>query len=363
MESNIGSNKAVYTTDVPEDRIKLVEMITRLEKPVVMFIGDVDSGKTTALTFVANELINLGYRVGIVDSDLGQKGILPPATVSLGIVEENFPSLSAVEPYMHYFIGITTPAQYIGETVVGVKRLVDVARSMADVVLIDTTGFVTGPGFDLKRLKIEAVRPDLVVFIQSTGEREHSIEELMAVSSPLAEAVLLKRSERVRPYSHEERRAIRAAKWRTYFSGSSPVLVDLSTLRVSGTSMFSGRSLTAEEREIFERLHDWVVLAGWKDKEVYTIVKADSSRRPYNRSVIKAVDFETLSNLLVGFIDELGFCLGLGILKWPRLSEGLLEVLTPLGPEELSRAVEVRFGRVRVTEVGEELALLRRDDL
>jgi len=362
MESDIGSNKAVYTTDVPGDRIKLVKLITEMEKPVIMFIGDVDSGKTTTLTFVANELINFGYRVGIVDSDLGQKGILPPATVSLGIVEENFSSLSEIAPHLHYFVGITTPAQYIGETVVGVKRLVDVARSLVDVVLIDTTGFVTGPGFELKRLKIEAVRPDLVVFIQSTGERKRSIENLMAVSSPLTETVLLKRSERVKPYSHEERRAIRTVKWRTYFSGSSPVLVDLSTLRVSGTSMFSGRPLTAEEKEIFERLHDWVVLAGWKDKEVYTVVRADTTRRPYNRSVIKAIDFETLSNLLVGFIDELGFCLGLGILKWPRLSEGLLEVLTPLSPEEISQ-VEVRFGRIRVTETGEELALLQREDL
>ncbi len=359
----VGSNKAIYTTDVPEDRVELVEMIASLEKPVVMFIGDVDSGKTTSLTFVANELVNLGYRVGIVDSDLGQKGILPPATVSLGIVEENFPSLSEIEPYLHYFIGITTPSQYIGETVVGVKRLVDVARSLADVVLIDTTGFVTGPGFELKRLKIEAVRPDLAVFIESTGERERAIEELIEVSSSLTETVLLRRSDKVKPHSQEERRAIREAKWRAYFSSSSSVIVDLSTLRVSGTSMFSGRPLTGEEKELFERLHDWVVLAGWKGKESYTVVKADSGRRPYNRSVIKAIDFETLSNLLIGFIDELGFCLGLGILKWPRLSEGLLEVLTPLSEDELSRAVEVRFGRIRVTESGEELALLRREEL
>lgn len=364
MEVDSSSNKAFYTRDIPEDRVRLVEEIVERKSSVVMFVGDVDSGKTTTLIFVANELINMGYRIAIVDSDVGQKGILPPATVSLGVAGDNFSSLAEVTPVLHYFIGITTPSQYIGETVVGVKRLVDAGKSKADVVLIDTTGFITGPGFELKRLKVEAVKPDLTVFIETDGGRWSYIEKLIQAVSSLTEPFLLRKSEKVRFHSHEERREIRTTKWSAYFLNSRPLVLDLSELRVSGTSMFSGRPLTSEERELLERLHDWIVVAGWKDKEMYTVVKADSGRgRPYNRSVIKAIDFGTLGNLLVGFIDDRGFCLGLGIVKWPRFSEGTLEVLTPIDEESLSRVVELRFGRIRVTERGEELSLLRREEL
>ncbi|ASJ02706.1 polyhydroxyalkanoate depolymerase [Thermococcus profundus] len=364
MEGEITSNKAVYTRNVPEDRLQLVEIIDKSRAKVVMFIGDVDSGKTTTLTFVANELIGKGYRVAIVDSDVGQKGILPPATISLGIAGGRFSNLNEVAPVAHYFIGTTTPSQHTAETVVGVKRLVELGKSMADVVLIDTTGFISGRGFDLKRLKIEATEPDLTVFIKGKGEREGDIRRLMDSVSNLTNTFLLQRSGEVRRYDPAERREIRRVKWRKYFEGSRTVEVDLSHLRVSGTSMFSGRPLTPEERELIERIHGWVVLDGWKGKEEYAVIKAgDDGKRYYNRSVIKAVDFESLSNLLVGFIDGRGLCLGLGILKWPRLSEGKLEVLTPLSEGELAKATEIRFGRIRVTETGEELGLLMRDEL
>ena len=54
-------NKASYTTDVPEDRFELVNVILHTPKrPLrVMLIGGSDSGKTTLLTFLTNELIKV----------------------------------------------------------------------------------------------------------------------------------------------------------------------------------------------------------------------------------------------------------------------------------------------------------------
>jgi polynucleotide 5'-hydroxyl-kinase GRC3/NOL9 len=358
MEASI--NKAAYTKEVPEDRAELVDALVSRGKGTIMFMGDVDSGKTTTVTFVANELVEKGYRVAIVDSDVGQKSILPPATVSLGFVESQVRHLSQVNPVAHYFVGITTPSEYMGETVIGVKRLVEIGRRTADFVLIDTTGFIRGRGFELKRLKVEAVLPDLVVFIEKAKE----MEKLKRAVSGLTEVVTLKASPSVRPYSHNERGEIRRAKWRSYFEGSKLVEVDVSTIPVTGTMMFSGRPLTVEEKELLERLQDWVVFAGWKVKDEYVVVKADSGRgRTCKGNGLHAVDFESLSNLLAGFIDGSGLCLGLGIVKWPRFSEGTFEVLTPLDSETLAMVSELRLGRLRVTEDGEELSLLKRDEL
>ncbi|WP_297462004.1 Clp1/GlmU family protein [Thermococcus sp.] len=354
-------NKASYTTEVPGDRLVLLEKLTSRSKPLrIMLVGGTDSGKTTLLTFLANGLMEAGLGVAIVDSDVGQKGILPPATVSLALPGGRFSSLDELRGLAHYFIGTTAPGQYAGEMAVAVKRLADVALGMADVVLIDTTGFVSGVGAEMKRLKAELVRPDLIVLLERGDELSH----LRTLLAPYGEIVSLEVSARVREHSREERRAVRVEKWRSYFSGSSTVEIDLTKIPVGGTSLFQGRPLTGEEIELLSSAFGWLVLAGWKGSH-YTIVKTDVGNFPrhYDRFSLRAIDFERLSNLLVGFIDGNGLCLGAGILKWISFSSRKAQVLTPLSREELEKAVELRFGRIRVLETGEELGLLRREEL
>lgn len=348
-------NKANFTEDVPRDRIELVEHLAALPGGTVMFIGGVDSGKTTAMKFVARSLWELGRSVAVVDSDIGQKSLLPPATVSLALVGESSGSVES-KPLAHYFIGTTTPQQYLAEMVVGVRRLWEIGSKIADYVLIDTTGYVRGTGAELKRLKMELIKPDVVAIVGDDNG-------LAALAARFSNVVTLERSPKAKRYSPGERREIRKAKWKEYFSSSRYVEVDIREMKVTGTNLFSGRALTKEEAKLLSKLCGWVILAGWENAGLYTVVKAGEEITTCNRSVLRAVDFETLGNLLVGFIDGEGLCLGLGIIKWPRLSEGKLEILTPLSEDELSGAEEIRFGRIRVTEKGEELGLIRREEL
>ncbi|ASJ10424.1 polyhydroxyalkanoate depolymerase [Thermococcus sp. P6] len=351
-------NKATYTEDVPPDRPELLEKLLRMEKPAtVMLIGSTDSGKTTLLTFLANGLLKEGLRVAVVDGDVGQKGILPPATLSLAFPERPFVSIGELEAYAHYFVGTISPAGYVGEMAVGVKRLVDIAVEKADIVLVDTTGFVTAQGAEMKRLKAELLRPDLMVFLERAGELSH----LRRLLSAYGETTVLRVSEGAREHSPEERKALRREKWREYFSGASTVEVDLSKVTPSGTGLFRGRPLIPEERELLAAIFRWLVVAGWKDEKYYVVTAGFGGEG--HPSTVHAVDFEKLSNLLVGFIDGEGLCPGVGIIKWINFSEMKAQVLTPLSAEELERTVELRFGRIRVLEGGEELGLLRRNEI
>jgi len=54
---------------------------------------------------------------------------------------------------------------------------------------------------------------------------------------------------------------------------------------------------------------------------------------------------------------------GLGILKLINFREFTAQVITPLKKEDLENVVELRFGRIRVREDGEELGLLSRETL
>ncbi len=355
-------NKAVYTRDVPEDRFEAIGFLLQEagKRPIkLMVVGSTDSGKTTLLTFLMNELISEGLRVAVVDSDVGQKSILPPATISLGIPVGPLSSLSELEGVLHYFIGTTAPGQYAGEMALGVARLVDVASKTADVTLIDTTGFVSGVGLEMKRLKVELVRPDFLILL----EREGELELLARAVGHLTRVIRLSVSDKARRYSLEERREVRREKWRRYFEDSSLLEVDLRRIAPTGTSMFQGRELREEEKLLLSEVFDWIIFAGWKSDR-YVVVKADASESRFlRRHRLQAIDFEKLSNLLVGFVNAEGFCEGLGILKWLRFREMKAEVLTPLSEEELENVVELRFGRIRVLESGEELGLLRREEL
>lgn len=320
------------------------------ERPeVVAVLGDVDTGKSTLVTLMANQVNG----VAVVDSDIGQKGVLPPATVSLAVPEGPFESLSELKPLKSYFVGSITPREFFAETIVGVRRLVDEARRMGLTAIVDTTGYIRGPGRELKRLKLEAIEPDVIVALQRGSELEPIVRPFEGRST----VVRLSVSENAREHTREERRRIRAEKWVAYFMEGTIHRLSVDDFVVSGTALFHGRELSEEEREVFKTLFGWLVFHGEKG-DGYTIVKAGPGRAPEG---VKAIDVENLSNLLVGLIDGEGFCRAVGILKLVNFKERWMEVLTPL--KSLDDVVEVRFGRIRVREDGEELGLLRREAL
>ncbi|AEH25318.1 hypothetical protein PYCH_16520 [Pyrococcus yayanosii CH1] len=355
-------NKASLTQDVPPDRVEAMEKIIERPKPVkVMILGGVDTGKTTLTVYLANALVEQGLKVAIIDSDVGQKGILPPATISLALAEAPFSSLGELSPLKHYFVGTVTPNQHFAEMVVGVTRLARLAQEVADVVLIDTTGLVHGPGVELKRMKIEAVGPDIVLALDREGE----LAPILKPFEGKLDVVKLQVSDKARSYSRGERRDMRREKWRAYFRGVRPITLDLSKFVITGTSLFQGRPLSEEEKGLLEGIFKWLILHGRKVGGRYFIVKADVGEGPrsVDRNVLRYIDFDRLSNILLGLIDEDGFCLGLGILKLLNFGDMKAEILTPLDDGELARVKEIRFGRMRVREDGEELGLLDRDAL
>jgi len=353
-------DKSKYTPDVPEDRFECTKLIgeNRGEAPTkVMIIGDVDSGKTTLLHFLANEFIEMGLRVAIVDGDVGQKGLLPPATVSLAFPEGRFSTLNELTPSLHYFIGTTNPWGYAGEMATAVKLLSDRGAEGAEIVLIDTTGLVYGEGLTMKRLKAELVRPDFVLTIGL--ERE---SRLVSTLGRYGRVIPLSVSANARRHDAEERRALRSEKWRRYFEGARTVQVDLERTIVSGTRLFGGRWLTQEELRVVSEMVGGEPIAGWKEGDYTVLMRERPGWRTETRS-LHIVDVEKLKNLLVGFIDNRGFCTGLGILKELDLTNGTLDVLTPLSQQEVCAQQEIRFGRIRLLENGEELGTLRRGEL
>ncbi|MEX2148455.1 MAG: Clp1/GlmU family protein [Candidatus Rokuibacteriota bacterium] len=154
---------------------------------VTVVVGESEAGKTSLTTWLAGALAAGGDRVAVVDADLGQSEIGPPTTVGLGIVRRPLDRLAEAECLALEFVGATSAARCLRETARATARLVDRARALGfDRILVDTSGLVAGEvGRALKRLKIDAVRPDVLVLVQRAGECEQIARAYDGAGTPV----------------------------------------------------------------------------------------------------------------------------------------------------------------------------------
>lgn len=182
-------------------------------------VGAVDSGKTSLATFLANGLFLRGFRVGVVDADLGQSEIGPPTTVGLGLVTRVLTGLGDADVAGLSFVGSTSPQGYVASTVAGTRQMVERATALGiERVIVDTCGLIGGPlGRALKRRKIEAVDPDLLICLERDGDCE-----FLCGPTSARPVLRLPVGEHVRVRSAAERRRHRESALEAYFRRAAP---------------------------------------------------------------------------------------------------------------------------------------------
>ena len=198
---------------------------------VTLVLGTSDTGKTSLIAHLASALAARGERVAVVDADVGQSEIGPPTTVGLGRVPGALGRLADAEVLALEFVGDTSPVRYIRETAEATGRLVRRALDAGfDRVLVDTGGLVEGPlGVALKRAKIRAADPDLVLVVQRRDESEPIARALDAAPRP--RVVRLAPSPAVVRRTATRRREHREKMLRDYFARGATIA--LPTARVS----------------------------------------------------------------------------------------------------------------------------------
>jgi polynucleotide 5'-kinase involved in rRNA processing len=140
---------------------------------LAMLMGSVDTGKTTLALQSARLAIAAGRTVALVDADVGNSTVGPPACVGLKVLRTLEDIEEVHTPDRLHFVGTITPARLVLQQVVATAAMVDQARSLADLVILDTTAVVSGvAGETLKYHKAELCRPDKVVALQRGGEME-----------------------------------------------------------------------------------------------------------------------------------------------------------------------------------------------
>lgn len=260
---------------------------------VTVFLGDVDVGKSTLVR-------ELHDRIGgeVVDADVGQSSLGPPAVVSLGV--------PAQEPRAGYFVGDVTPSRNPLAVLTGTAKITARARSPC---LIDTDGYIKGSlARTYKSELVSLIQPQTLVLL----EREKELEDYRIYSLKSIDVVNIKVHHRAYKDPHE-RLCNREQAFRRYFDGAKVRRVSFNGVKIERAPIGNGRQLAADK---LTRVLGVPVRAAWaSDQE--TVLVTDGTLKPRalgNEKPLRAIHASEIRNLLMGCIYP-GEFQGLAVLK------------------------------------------------
>ncbi len=184
-------------------------------------LGAASSGKTTFLRYLIEKLSACPAPVAVVDADIGQSTLGPPATISAVLLRRGRSCPLPENPGYMYFVGSTTPAGHHLQCLSGVKAAAEWGMKAAPfAILVDTTGMVQGRGaWSLKRNKIDLLRPRHLFVLQQGDELGDLYRPFMNRAGLAIHRLPI--SSRARQRSPEERKTYRAELFKAHFSGGS----------------------------------------------------------------------------------------------------------------------------------------------
>jgi polynucleotide 5'-hydroxyl-kinase GRC3/NOL9 len=289
----------------------------------------VDRGKSTYCDFLAQRCLEAGRRVAVLDADVGQKAIGPPATLTLGYPQLGQP-LTATPPAAWYFIGAITPVGHLLPVVVGVKRLLDTAQ--ATCLIVNTTGLVHGIGRVLKSYKIDTVQPDAIVALEQGRELRallHAYRHYHILRLPVSTYAIAKTS--------AQRRATRAQAFGAYFAAASMVTLPLRQVIFQRGLLFTGRQVVRKDEIYTEHTSEGMLAVGTTKQPT-----------PSDRHVLP-LGFE--HHLLCGVANRQDRGLGLALIDHIDFANETLTIYTPVPAAQIG---VLQWGELYIRPDGSE---------
>jgi len=318
---------------VPQEWETAAAEIFERRLQTVLVIGGSSAGKSSFCRYLAEALLARQAEVAVVDADIGQSSLGPPAMVTLGYVTTPV-DFSTVSPAAFYFVGSTGPMGRFLPLVIGTASLVRAARAV--FVIIDTTGLVHGSGRVLKNYKIEAVRPDVIVAV----ERRNELAPIRMANRHVP-TIKIEPSRKAHGKDDYEKIAVRRRSYARHFAAASLLEFPLDSVIFQRTLLFSGQPFELEGALRAERSSEGILIVGTP-----VAPPADSTLLP--------AGFER--NLLCGIANATGRCLGLGIIERIDFTAGTIALVTPV---ERDKVRIIQFGDVYVTAEGGELGQVK----
>ena len=144
----------------------IITTILKTNRRKIIIIGSSDTGKSTLTLYIANKLICEGHRPLIIDSDIGQGELAPPACIGANILAKQTIDLSKSDPNRINFIGNIQPIGYESRIIDCIKKIYDRLSNGNKITIINTDGYIGNDKRNYKINLIERIKPDCIIYMK-----------------------------------------------------------------------------------------------------------------------------------------------------------------------------------------------------
>ncbi len=343
---------------IPASWLKVAEETLVLKKPtVIMIMGEVDSGKTSLCTFLANTATKAKRSVAVIDADLGQSDIGPAATIGLAYINRPIKDFFNLQADDIYFVGLTSPSGAVEHVVRSISDFkTRVLQRNRDFLVINTDGWVEGEeAAEYKSILTETIAPSAVIGIEQEKELTPILSKLKKPS-----VLIVEPSTAVKKRDRERRKTLRELSYKKYLKNVKVEAFPLSWIKIEG--MYSSQSLflTNERLKKIETvlgIHPafceetveaiWIVL---RRNQRLSFEKLQKAEEAFKKK-IQVMQNGDERGLIVGLHDAENKFLGLGIISSIDYNRKVMKVSTPVTKE----VVTIRVGRVKLDDEYQEV--------
>jgi polynucleotide 5'-hydroxyl-kinase GRC3/NOL9 len=336
-----------------------------------LLLGGTDVGKTTFVRLLVNRLVENKQRIAVIDADVGQSEIGPPACVGLAFAASPILALSDLSPHSLGFVGNTTPHGHALEYLTAVQRLAALADAEGNLI-VDTPGYIHGAGGRrLHQATFDMLSPRHVVALQRGEELQHIIAPFRRrsecrVHTPAIPAVIGKKP----PAYRAQRRVMRFA---SYFDHAKSHTYSFDDVAFVGTWMGGGTPLPAHVLEFVRQTlgkYARVYYGELSDRHLGLMTDRPLPphltalgviQRELKTQALSVTVAPRLKHLLIGLESANGRMLGLGVLEALDFRRRTLGIVSPVRAP--AAACILRFGLLRVQPDGTEVGTLKHNDL
>jgi polynucleotide 5'-hydroxyl-kinase GRC3/NOL9 len=295
---------------------RLLDLVSK--HAVTIFIGGNDTGKSTLIRQITGEI-----ELYILDSDIGQSDIGPPATVSLGAKEG-----SRYRMVDGYFCGSVSPSGHLLQMLAGVSRMMCLWTATGKKLIVNTTGLVSGEyGRALKTEKINAIRPDLIIAIDTNG----ALKYLDAFAHAGVQVVHIKPMRGVHVKSKTERMEARKLSFRGHFEGATISQHSLEHTGIERSILNNGHVVGKAVLESIPGVE--IIYAEVLDNEAFVVYdgqikEPDEISEKLGVKTFYAYRPDDFQGVLMGLVDSTGRLSALGLLDSIDFREGVINVFS-----------------------------------
>lgn len=371
-----GKVDEVETSTIPSDWTALAKkMTTEGASPRIMILGGLDTGKNTLITYLSNTLLRIGFKVAIMDADMGQSEIGPPTTMSVSFLENPIFELLEAEPNSMFFVGSTSPAFVVSRVLEGTEKLMNSLNENYGeaILLVNMPGWINGQGAtDFVLQMISKTNASHLVALQ----RENEVEDILKEAPPRIQSIRLTVSPYARPRTREERKFLRETSYRKYFAGLREITMHYGEIDFSPLFSSYGKEASLKVlKEVEDIVRNRVLYCEERNSSINAIVMGQVGARTeifdeitaeqqnnetgleigvkhQTQKEIRVIPISELNNIIVALFDKNEQLISLGMLKNLDFRTKRATVSATSKPNELSR---IEVGKVKISHQGHEI--------